>query len=301
MATKNEQKVSVIITAFKEEKTVKEAVRGIVFHNMDLANRMEVLVIAPDQPTLDSAKAELDLCGYKNYQILKDSGEGKPNALNMAVEKANGDILIFTDGDMHISDNAIKDLLKHFEDEEVGGVSGRPTSSDARNSIFGYYSHLFCEAAHKRRLGKHFVPMSGYLFAIRRQNSLFPLPNELRAEDAYISSKIIETGKKIIYEPEAIAYVKFPKNLNDWIKQKTRSLGGNIQLEKFTSKKHSRSILQDLQMALFPLTFAKTPKEFGYSILLYPIRLYLWIKIYTIHKQNKYKTGAWERIESSKG
>lgn len=58
--------------------------------------------------------------------------------------------------------------------------------------------------------------------------------------------------------------------------------------------------MQDVAMAVFPLTFAKSPKELVWSLLLYPLRLFLWVKIYYIHLFNKYRAGAWERVESSK-
>lgn len=294
------QMTTIIITAYKESITVKKAVLSICEANSDIADNLEVIVVAPDKETLTSAKEQIVSCGWKNFQIIQDKGNGKPDAINMAVEKANGSILILTDGDMYISGNSVKDLIKHFDKLEVGGVSGHPISDDPREKRFGYYSHLFCEAAHQKRIGDNFVPMSGYLYAIRKFDWLFPIPNELRAEDAYISSRIHNEGKLILYEPKALAYVKFPKNLSDWIKQKTRSLGGNVQLSNFGSLQKTRSIFEDLKMAFFPIFFAKNIKEFIYSAELYPIRLFLWIKIYSIHKNNKYKDGMWERIESSK-
>ncbi len=241
-----------------------------------------------------------------HYKIIRDSAQGKPNAINMSVKEAKGEILILTDGDMYISENSIKLLLKHFDDENVGGVSGHPVSQDNKTSQFGYYGHLFCAAAHKKRLNSPTTPMSGYLYAIRNDSRLWPLPKEIRAEDAYISTKLLELGYKLEYEPNALAYVKFPQNMKDWLTQKTRSLGGNVQLKHFnesestTTKPKTRNIKEDLKMAYFPLTYAKTPKEFIYSLLLYPLRLYLWVKIYIQDKKKSYSNGAWQRIESTK-
>lgn len=286
---------SVILTSYKEPETIKKAIEQIIRPNLDIAEKMELIVMAPDEETLNSAKTEISK--YKDFDnavILQDSGKGKPAAINEAIQKAKGEVLILTDGDMYISDNAILDLLGHFKHAKVGGVSGHPVSLDNRSTQFGYYSHLFCEAAHRQRLGRKFTPMSGYLYAFRNIKKLFPLPEEIRAEDAYISKKIREENLEIRYEPKALAYVHFPKNLNDWLRQKKRSLGGNVQAEQ------SRNIGQDLKTALFPLNFAKTPKELLYSLALYPIRLYLWLEIYLQHFSGNYSRGQWERIESTK-
>lgn len=293
--------ITVIITAYKEHKTVAKAISQILGPNKGLFEDLQLLVVAPDSGTINTAKKELSKHKeFSGTQVIKDLGKGKPAALNLAYSKTKTDIIIFTDGDMYVDDTAIKEILTTFKDPKVGGASGHPVSLDSRISAFGYYSHLFCEAAHKKRSSGGFVPMSGYLYAIRNIKGIFPIPEYLRAEDAYISHKIASMGYKIAYAPDALAYVHFPKSLKDWIAQKTRSLGGNVQIGSDPSGSDPRSVLQDLHMFLFPLYFAKNPKEVLYSILLYPLRLYLWIRIYIQHLTKSYSKGVWKRIESSK-
>lgn len=360
--------IFVILTSHKEEHTIGRAVEQLLWPNKDLWGVLRLVVVAPDRQTLSKAKEICQKCNYNSYTLLQDTGKGKATALNTAVEyiKANypvepeKDVLIFTDGDMYVGDDSVREVVKPFQmplqgDLEglgvmgdadrvdavgrVGGVGGYPVSLDDRATQFGYYSHLFCEAAHVRRLKNRaryegledskdvrkpadFVPMSGYLYAVRFIDGLFPIPPDVRAEDAYISKKLVDMGYTLGYVPEALAYVRFPKSLGDWLKQKTRSLGGNIQLARvaddsikalesldmssrlsgspLVNLKTSRNINQDLAMLLFPLTFAKTPKEFVWSLILYPLRLYLWFRIYYNHIFNRYSTGMWERIESTK-
>jgi len=267
------------------------------------------VVVAPDDPTLKTAEKVCQRYNFENVQLIRDSGQGKPAALNIAVETITKggigtppkDLLILTDGDVYLENDAVKNLLDSFRrNETTVGVGGHPVSVDNRQNMFGYFSHLFCEAAHTRRLKDPNIPVSGYLSVIRGDllNQIFPIPSRVRAEDAYISQKIFSLGYKTAYAPSALVYVKFPKNLGDWYKQKTRSLGGNVQLSDFQSS--SRSVLQDLQMMFFPLAFAKSPKEFLWSLLLYPLRFFLWIKIYYNHALKRYEQGAWTRIESSK-
>lgn len=323
----------VIITSFKEEATIGKAVEQIICPNKDLWLRLSLLITSPDEPTLKKAEEVCQRVGFDNYRLLKDAGEGKASALNLAVKtitnyypvSPKGDLLILTDGDMSVANDAIKNLLNCLKDD-LGGVGGHPVSLDSRTTMFGYFSRLFCEAAHKRRLVDPTVPMSGYLYAFRLIDGIFPIPSQVRAEDAYISQKLFSQGYSYGYAPDALAYVKFPKNLSDWYKQKTRSLGGNVQLKSLNrsveivagsdgssgsslntpSKTQTaghvkdRSVLQDLQMVFFPIAFAKTPKELFWSLLLYPLRLFLWLKIYFNHAFNRYKSGMWERIESSK-
>ena len=61
-----------------------------------------------------------------------------------------------------------------------------------------------------------------------------------------------------------------------------------------------RSPLKELSHGWYrPLFYAKTPKQFAWSLLLYPARLYLWLLIYKDIRFKEQKDG-WERIESTK-
>ena len=304
--------VSVILTSYNEYHSIAKAISQIAKNDI---KDLELLVVAPDEKTIEVAKKELAKHPQlKASKVIEDAGIGKPNAINDAVKVADGEIIVFTDGDMYIADNAISILLEGFSDEKVVGVSGHPVSLDDRNTFWGFSSHLFCYGAHTMRAWPAKCtssPMSGYLYAIKMTNAvaeLFPIPIEIRAEDAYISKKIAEMGYKINYAPDALAYVKFPKNLNDWINQKKRSLGGNIQI-RATPKKGlplkrgypHRGITQDISNAFFiTIKFASSPKEYFYLIGIYAIRLYLWILIYIQHYKKSYSSGKWEQIKSSK-
>ncbi|MEI6887058.1 MAG: glycosyltransferase family 2 protein, partial [bacterium] len=189
---------------------------------------------------------------------------------------------------------------------------------DRSSTILGYWGHLLADAAHHKRTvtltknkgrlsakvitNKNFFVISGYLSAIYKPK--WRLPDDVLADDAYMSYKIIEDGKRIAYEPEATVYVKYPNALKDWYNQKARSLGGYIQLWKYgfvTEKTKTRSIWQEIQYFWFPIKYARDVTQLCWSLLLYPVRLILWIKIFydrKIAKKSFEKT--WVRIESTK-
>ena len=296
-------KASIIITSFNEPLTVKKAISSILEPNENIWNLIELIIVAPDNKTLSAANSEIKKFPmFKNFRLLEDRANGKPAALNLAVSEAQGEILVLTDGDVYLNSTAIKSLLNNFNKNNVGGVSGQPVSASDNGNRFNFYSKVFCNAAHAKRLSKEYVHMSGYIYAIRNFKALFPIPEELRSEDAYISMWIRANRHKINYEPEAIAYVKFPDNYKDWMKQKTRSLGGAIQLKIYTAqfpqinRNKSRSISEDLKMALFPIKMVNSFMEIWYAIGLYPLRLWLWVVVYYNHLTGKYSEGMWERI-----
>lgn len=312
--------ISVIITSFKEHKTIRRCISSIADRKYSgIPNPFEIIQVSPDELTLKQGQKEANRLGLnkKQYIQIKDPKKGKPYALKMALKRAKGDIIIFTDGDVFFEENAVKELIKPFENKNVGGVSGRPISQDSKDDRYGYWGHLLSDSAdHRRRdrmvkvKGKDyyisqetFFPMSGYIMAMR--NLDFDIPSNVLSDDAYISYTIRNMGMDIAYTPKAICYVKYPTNLRDYYKQKVRSLGGFKQLKRmgvFKKDKQSRSFFIELKYTFFVLRYAENIEEFFWSLLLFPIRLITWIKILwerDILKKDMPK-GGWERIESTK-
>jgi poly-beta-1,6-N-acetyl-D-glucosamine synthase len=289
------QKTTAIITAFKEPKTIQKAILSIA--NQKIVD--EILVIAPDDETLNESKKTK----VKNLTLVRDPGEGKPFAMNLAVEKAKGEILIFTDGDVYISENSLKPLLNKFKDENIGAVTGRPVPTNPKNTKLGFWSYLLTEIADKRRkkaikFGKRFF-CSGYFFAIKKE--FFPkLAPEILSEDGLISHNVYQNNFKISYSPESKVFVKYPTSLQDWITQKKRSAGGYNQIKKICGaeirsfKKESLGFFDFFQ-------FISSPKEFFWLIELFIIRVYLWILIYKdINFKKKSHKEIWKRVETTK-
>lgn len=312
--------ISVIITSFKEPKSIGKCIKCIGDRKYSkISTPFEIIQVSPDELTLKAgmkAARELKLSKLE-YKHIIDPHRGKPTALKMALERAKGDIIVLTDGDTFFDKDAVKELLEPFNNEKVGGVSGRPISLDSRENIWGYWGHLLSDSADDRRRktmrktdhhdyyisGDTFFPMSGYIMAIR--NIKMDIPQNVLSDDAYISYVLRNKGYEIAYAPDAKCFVKFPTNLKDYFKQKVRSLGGFKQLEKFKIFKRdrqSRSFLIELPYTFYVFRYAKNLREFIWSLSLFPVRLITWVKILwerVILKKDMSITG-WERIESTK-
>ena len=287
--------ISVIITAYKEPRTIVKAIESILENNL---KNFELLVVAPDQETLKAASK------FKQVNLLQDLGKGKPIALNLAIKKAKGDILILTDGDVFIDKDSLKPLLEPFSDSRVGAVTGHPISLNNKNSRYGFWSHFLADIAHERRLkasiqGKRFF-CSGYLYALRKK-LLKPIPDGCVVEDGYFSHLIWSQGYKIAYSPNSKVYIKYASSLKDWAKQKIRSVGGYMNLNK-NLKTEMRSFSQE-SSGLFDLfRYPSSLKQDIWALELVAFRIYLWFAIafkFRVKKEKSSQT-IWARIESTK-
>lgn len=225
-----------------------------------------------------------------------------------------GEIIVFTDGDVEIEEKAIVELLNCYiaentkNDEKTGAVSGHPVPMNSKDNIFGYWAHLLTEMAHRWRAKASksggYLDGSGYLYAISG-GLVDKIPENVLADDAYISQKIWQKGFKIAYAPEAKVFVKYPDNFKDWLKQKKRSAGGHVQNSKFKNQnvklEEMRTFRMEAQGIWEVLLYPKTLKELWWTALLVFARVYLWLAVFwerKIVKKDFKKT--WVRVESTK-
>ena len=293
--------ISILITAYREAATIGLAIDGFA---AQLPPNSELLVICPDAETTAVVQQFAQKFPYIRH-IPEPERRGKPAALNLGLQAAQGDIVVFSDGDVVVGENALTHLLTPFADENVGAVTGRPFSSSPRSTRLGYWSHVLVEGAHQTRQARDaagdFLLCSGYLFAARRK-LIPPIPEDALAEDAVISHRIAEQGFKIRYAPEAAVFVKYPTTYADWLRQKVRSAGGYAQSYVRSSPFSMRSPrLEAQQGTLLALKFARTPRELWWTLLLFAARLHLWLLVFwQVRLMKRPLTTLWQRVETTK-
>ncbi len=292
--------VSIIITAWDEPKETKVCIKK--FLEQDQLPTFEMFVICPDKETkkviLDYKKK------YKQiHHIHQDRKIGKNEMLVQLMNKAKGKVLIFTDGDIYVSKNTVKDIMKAFKNPKIGCVSGRPVSINPRNNMMGYWSHLLVDAgAHNMRKYRakrgQFVECTGYLFAIRN-GILKEIPLDV-AEDSIIPALFWAKGYKIGYVSKALAEVEYPTTFKDWISQKTRCAKAHEKVDKYAPVAKMKSFGNELLLGTWwALSYPKNIKEFIWTLMLFPARAYVWVQyFYQIHIKNDHYGETWRKIHA---
>lgn len=268
-----------------------------------LPERAEIIVVCPDPQTT------LVVDGYaeEGYPVrhVADPQRGKPTAVNAGLEVAAGDIVVLSDGDVVIAEDALEPLLAPFEASDVGAVTGRPVSRNPRDTPLGYWSHLLTDSIHRMRLtrdrNEQFLLCSGYLFAFRR-DLIDHVPEDALAEDAVVSHRIAQQGYRIRYAPEARVRVRYPSTYTDWLRQKVRSAGGYAQEYIRRSPFRMRSGWLELKTgARMALAYPRDLREFTWTLLLFAARLHLWLLVLIKVRILRRPLGTlWKRVESTK-
>ncbi|MFH1601546.1 MAG: glycosyltransferase [Candidatus Shapirobacteria bacterium] len=284
--------ISVIITACEEKESIKKALESFL---PQIGSKDEIIVVAPDKETLDTASK-----ASNKVTTVTDKGKGKPAALNLALSKAKGKIVILSDGDVWVSDKSVKYLKEKITDSGMGIVSGRPVSLNDRNTVFGFWAYVLTQVADSIRREKdkknEYFDVSGYLLAAKR--GLLPnLPENVLADDVYLSQKVFCQGLKTAYAPKARVYIKYPTNFKDWFKQKIRSAGGASELAEAQAQP-MRSFIKEAKGIKYFLGLPQNGKEWFWLASLFLARAGLWLLIFIKHGILKRKT--WPRVESTK-
>jgi cellulose synthase/poly-beta-1,6-N-acetylglucosamine synthase-like glycosyltransferase len=287
--------ISIIITSFREPKTIGRAIKSIV--DQEIKEDYELIVSSPDEETQNIVNSYAEK--YWRIKLFKDPGKGKTLALNMILPTLKGDIIVLTDGDVFVSRNSINEILKLFEDKRIGCVGGRPVPVEDKSTKWGFFANFLFDSAHEMRFklweNKEFLEVSGYLWAFRN-GIIKEIPVDT-AEDSIVPLMFNEKGYTIGYSANAQVYVKNVDNFNDWIKQKVRTSKAHEVLDKyFPNRPVMKGFSQEAKGALKLFSYPKSLKQFYWFIQLIFMRGYMW---YKAKKGEKYRDG-WQAVGSTK-
>ncbi len=292
--------INVIITSYNEPNSTIRAVT--TFLNQAENSQIKITIVDPFPEVETQIKK---LIKDKRVEFFLDPGEGKAYALNILFQELwsdnKEDFFILSDGDVFVSQNALEEITKKFQNPKIGCVTGKPVSIDSENTKYGFWAKVAFKGVDKvrKKLSEEnkFFECSGYLFAIR--NSIiteFPIET---SEDSIIPYLFWKKGYKIAYADKAEVYVKNPDNWKDWINQRTRNIKAHENLTKIApNMPRTKSLFNEIKFGtFFALTQWKNPRELLWTLELFPARLYIYLKAFKDLRQKKAYKDGWRETE----
>jgi cellulose synthase/poly-beta-1,6-N-acetylglucosamine synthase-like glycosyltransferase len=198
--------VSVIISAYNEEKSIGEKLENILALDYP-KDRFEV-VLASDGST-DQTNAIVQRYQERGVKLLALPRVGKAAALNAAVSTSKGEILVFSDANSMYKPDAVRFLVRPFADPNIGGVAGDQRyikKNKAKNEGIGERTYWNFDRIMKQfesRAGNT-ISATGAIYAIRR--SLFQPVQEGVTDDFFTSTAVIAQGYRLVFAEDAVAY-----------------------------------------------------------------------------------------------
>jgi cellulose synthase/poly-beta-1,6-N-acetylglucosamine synthase-like glycosyltransferase len=222
--------VSFIVAAYNEEDCIEKKIINSLQLNYP-AECIEYIFITDGS----SDGTNEIIRRYTAVRLLySPERKGKTAAVNRAVSMANNDILIFSDANTMLNEDAIINITRHYSHPKTGGVAGekKVISEGQEGDSVGAGEGLYWKYESKlKQLDSDFytvVGAAGELFSVRRE--LFtPVSNEVILDDFIISMRVVQKGYKVVYEPDAFAMELPSFSLKDEQKRKVRIAAGGFQ------------------------------------------------------------------------
>lgn len=108
--------ISVIVPAYKQEKTIVRDLQSIYNVLQRLRYKTEVICVVDGKVDKTFDKAYRFSQSYKNIRVYGyDTNKGKGYAVRFGMAKSKGDIIAFIDAGMDLNPNGLSMLLEHFE------------------------------------------------------------------------------------------------------------------------------------------------------------------------------------------
>lgn len=223
---------SLLIAAYNEEAEIEQRLRNAM--RLDYPVEQFEVVIASDGSTDDTNSIVRRVTAEFPGRIrLFDFpiNRGKATVLNESVPLLRGDLIILSDANTTMREDAVRRLVDWFEQPDVGVVCGRLVMTDPKtgnnvDSMYWKYETFLkkCESKLGALLGSN-----GAIYAIRR--SLFPgVPTGTIIDDFYIPLEAKRrTGCRIVYDTRAVACEETAPNIKDEFHRRSRIGAGGFQ------------------------------------------------------------------------
>lgn len=170
---------------------------------------------------------------YPGIKLLHSpERRGKISAVHRAIEQVTSEVIVFTDANTFLNQDALALICRHYADEKVGAIAGekRVMIDETADATAGEGFYWKYESKLKQWDSELYsvVGAAGELFSIRKSLYEPVQPNSV-LDDFMISMRIAEKGYVIVYEPEAYAQETSSANIKEELKRKVRIAAGGIQ------------------------------------------------------------------------
>lgn len=220
--------VSLVLAAYKEERFILPRLHNAIASNYP-ADRFEIIVGCDGQEDLTGELVQE--FGDSRVRLMQfPVRRGKASVLNDCIPAACGEIVVLSDANTMMDSEAIRRLVRHFVDPNVGCVCGKlilvdPVTGQNADSLYWKYENFLkrCEGRLNALLG-----VNGGIYAIRKEDYQ-PIPANTIIDDFLIGMRIHQRGKRLLYDVTATACEETPATIDAEFHRRARIGAGGFQ------------------------------------------------------------------------
>ncbi|HXM86939.1 MAG TPA: glycosyltransferase [Solirubrobacteraceae bacterium] len=215
-------RVSLIVAAHDEQDVIAEKLANALA--LDYPRELLQLIVACDgcaDATAERARAAgADV-------VLELPRGGKVRAQDSAVERADGQLVAFSDANSTWQSDALRELVRAFDDARVGYACGQvrfvqaASGAEASNQEGVYWRYELAVRALESRLSS-ITAGNGAIYATRRDSYIVVDP--IMGHDLSLPFNVVKHGLRAVYVPSARASEKMVPSLLGEFARKRRMM-----------------------------------------------------------------------------
>lgn len=292
----NETSITIGIPTYNEEHNIVAFFEAVVHQINQLTYEFEIILVDDSEDNTMTLLDEIRLTyADLNIQIIhNDKRMGATHAWNTILSMAKGDIVVLLDADIGFGPDCIKNLITSITGE-IGLCASNvlPRSKvKTRYSSAASFIAYWLRSVRSRGLSQY-TTMGRALSLAGKVGRNIRIPNDVIAIDLYLQCLVVQAGRLVTFNEDAIIYFTPPSIKSDFYSQIVRAIKGHSQISKFVNKFNFNTSLKILFIE-FIKTGVKHPRG-----ALDLISCYLFLPAYYFKNSNKV-THLWDLASSTK-
>ena len=235
--------VTVLLAVYNGEAFIARKLDNLLAPNYP-AELLDVIVVSDG--STDGTDAIVESYAHRNVRLIRAPHAGKAAALNIAMQQATGELLLFADVRQTFDAQALRHLVANFADKTIGAVTGelRFVHSDSVGEAadIDVYWRYEIWARQQHSLIDSIFSATGCIYAMRRSLAK-PIPPDTLIDDAVIPLHAFFDGYRLVIDTEALAF-DYGVISGGEFRRKLRTLAGVwqtfVRMPLFTSANRMR-------------------------------------------------------------
>jgi cellulose synthase/poly-beta-1,6-N-acetylglucosamine synthase-like glycosyltransferase len=223
--------VSILIAAYNEQEGIGKKIEQTLA--LDYPSESTEILILSDCSSDQTDEIVRSMADPRVRLIRMPERRGKTHAQNEGVKAARGSILVFSDATTVYHPKALRYLAGHYNDPQVGAVTGRNLYFDPQgNSPTGMGTMLFWNYENLIKVMQSRISTLtgcvGCIYSVRK-DAYTPLSDDV-ISDLVQPLKAIQKGYRVVFEGRALAYeettLSSPEEFGMRVRVVTRGMRG---------------------------------------------------------------------------
>lgn len=222
--------VSVLIPAHNEASVIRAKIEN--FQRLDYPQDKLELIVA-DDGSEDDTSARVEPFIDAHIKLLRSAERtGKAATMNRLVEASEHDLMLFSDANVILQVNALRELVSSAMQPNAGAVTGEVRLIDSgkefrHGELLYYWMERRIQVA-ESRLGS-VMGVDGGMYLLHRE--LYrTLPNDMILDDFAVSMNVLRARKRVLYHSAAKATESGTPTGKQEFSRRVRIAAGAVQL-----------------------------------------------------------------------